>query len=89
MAHPTNAKLARPLSMEKDGLHEEGSTEYATALPDERFSKNGKDVDSSSHKNDEKYVEHVVTPGQHPDGSPEDVLWVDWDGPDDPENPKK
>ncbi len=88
MAYSTNAKLGRPLSMEKDGLHEEGSTEYATTLPGERFSKNGKDVDNSSHKNDEKY-EHVVTPGQDQDTSPEDVLWVDWDGPDDPENPQK
>ncbi|KJA23932.1 hypothetical protein HYPSUDRAFT_184646 [Hypholoma sublateritium FD-334 SS-4] len=74
--------------MQKDGLHDEGSTEHATILPGERPSEDEKDIDISPRKKDESYIEHVDTQGQGQDNSLGDVLWVDWDGPDDPENPK-
>lgn len=76
-----------PLSMQKD---EEGSTEYTTTLSGERLSEDAlEDIDVSPRKKNEKHIEHADTQAEGQGNSLGNVLWVDWDGPDDPENPKK
>ena len=69
-----------------DDLKAPSSSDSATVLPGERLSE---DAEDAGVRDEEKSQSAKQVPIESQDEDNDDVIWVDWEGPDDPENPKK
>jgi hypothetical protein len=76
----------------RDGLS--SRTDSATVLPGERLSEDAEDRAMETHEYDSKHEAEGDANGAKDridadTTSEDDIMWVDWDGPGDPTNPKK
>ncbi len=79
-----------PENTHSDDLKAPSSSESATVLPGERLSEDAEDTrvgDEKKGKVVAQLSKELPTGSQDEDN--DDVIWIDWEGPDDPENPKK
>lgn len=92
MTHPNTANTTirkhSDTAAERDNLEDQSSLDSATILPGERISESAEDRKAPYLiKEKERELGNNAFAAQGKDE--DDILWVDWDGPDDPENPKK
>ena len=72
-----------------DDLKAPSSSDSATVLPGERLSEDAEDAGVRDEEKGKGSQLSNQVPIESQDEDNDDVIWVDWEGPDDPENPKK
>lgn len=73
----------------RDDLKAHSSSDSATFLPEERLSEDAEDRAIGAEEKGKRSESANQVPVDGQGEGEDDVIWVDWDGPDDPENPKK
>lgn len=91
MANSSARKSDSPVTTHRDLSDEQGLGEAGTALADERQVTDSYEVADERYpsKEDQSVTSKKITYNQEHEKEEDGVLWVDWNGPDDPANPRK